>query len=130
MLAHDVKNRLTSDEILNHPWLNKFTYLTKNGLVVPIDDRNQVNSSFGKFHSKYEISSPEDEGNDCIEFFGENINNGCKVVIRRKQFEDSEQFEKCLIDGMPGETFAQQKSERLFRETSPYRVQKVLDWYV
>ena len=29
MLAHDVKYRLTRDEILDHPWLNKFTYLTK-----------------------------------------------------------------------------------------------------
>ena len=51
MLAHDVKDRLTPKEILNHPWLNECeTYKTNNGSSFAIDDNIQVNSSFGKFH--------------------------------------------------------------------------------
>ena len=98
MLAHDVKYRLTPEEILNHSWLNECeTYKTVNGSSVPIDDNNLVNSSHGKFHYKYEINSElVQKSTNKIVFLGENINNGCKVAIKREEFKDRDDMERLL----------------------------------
>ena len=43
MLTHDVKDRLTPEEILNHPLLNECeTYKTERGLSVSINGSTQA----------------------------------------------------------------------------------------
>ena len=46
MLAHDVKDRLTPDEIINHPLLNECeTYKTERDLSVSINGSKQAKKS-------------------------------------------------------------------------------------
>ena len=112
MLAHDVKYRLTPEEILNHSWLNECeTYKTKS---YAIDNNNQVNSSYGKFHYKYKIISFINESTSRIVFLGEEKIDGCRVAIKREQFKDSDHLKRTLKENMPKEVFIQQKAEALF----------------
>ena len=105
-------------------------YRTTIGSSVIINDSSQVNSSYCNFHCKYKLISKLHQGSDFVLLLGEKKSNGCKVVVTKELCKDSEHLKSYLKDGMPKEAFNQQKAEKLFQETSPYKVQKLLDWYV
>ena len=63
------------------------TYTTEEYTVVSIDDKKQVNSSSGFFHSKYSIISELCETDSSVVFVGSK-SNGTQVVIKTSHFHD------------------------------------------
>ena len=104
-------------------------YNNKEDTDISIDDKKQVNSSIGFFHSKYSTISVLCETNSSTVYIGSK-SNGTKVVIKRSHFDDEDDLEKSLENGMPLEVHVQQKAERITVEEGKGNVLKVLDWYV